>query len=196
MTDRLQETAEGARLARRAVELGEDDAVALTRSGHALGHLAGDLDGAIALTDKALVLNSNLASAWFLGGFLRVWSGESDGATEYFERAMRLSPLDPEMYRMQAGLAMAHLFAGRFDAASSLAEKSFRRLPSFLMVVGVVAASHALAGRRDEAQRAMNQLRQLDPALRLSNPADWLPIRRPKDLATFADGLQKAGLPD
>ena len=36
MTDRPQEIAEGARLARRAVELGRDDAVALTRSGHAL----------------------------------------------------------------------------------------------------------------------------------------------------------------
>ena len=38
MTDRPQEIAEGARLARRAVELGRDDAVALTRSGHALAH--------------------------------------------------------------------------------------------------------------------------------------------------------------
>jgi hypothetical protein len=93
-------------------------------------------------------------------------------------------------------MAMAHLFSGRFDTASSLAEKAFRRLPSFLLVVGVVAASHALAGRRDEAQRAMSHLRQFDPALRLSNLAEWLPIRRPKDLATFADGLQKAGLPD
>ena len=36
MTDRAQEIAEGARLARRAVELGKDDAVALTRGGHAL----------------------------------------------------------------------------------------------------------------------------------------------------------------
>jgi TolB-like protein len=194
--DRLQEIAEGARLARRAVELGADDAVALTRSGHALGHLADDLDGGIALIDRALVLNPNLASAWFLGGFLRIWNGEPNGATDYFERAMRLSPLDPEMYRMQAGMAMAHLFAGRFDTASSLAEKAFRQLPSFLMVVGIIAASHALAGHQDEAQRAMNHLRQLDPTLRLSNLADWLPIRRPKDLATFADGLRTAGLPD
>ena len=196
MTDRSQEVAEGARLARRAVELGQDDAVALTRSGHALGHLADDLDGGIALTDRALALNPNLAAAWFLGGFLRVWNGEPDGAAEYFERAMRLSPLDPEMYRMQGGMAMTHLFAGRFDTASSLAEKVFRHLPSFLMAVGIIAASHALAGRQDEAQRAMNHLRQLDPALRLSNLADWLPIRRPKDLATFADGLRKAGLPE
>ena len=78
MTDRAQETAEGARLARRAVELGRDDAVALTRGGHALAHLAGDLDGGIALLDRALVLNPNLAAAWFLGGFLRIWRGEPD----------------------------------------------------------------------------------------------------------------------
>ena len=196
MGDRVKEIAEGARLARRAVELGQDDAVALTRSGHALGHLAADLDGGIALIDKALLINPNLAAAWFLGGFLRLLNGDPDDATAYFERAMRLSPLDPEMYRMQAGMAMAHLFAGRLNTASSLAETVFRHLPSFLMPVGVMAASHALAGRQDEAERAMTRLRELDPTLRISSLADWLPIRRPKDLATLADGLRKAGLPD
>ncbi len=191
-----QEVAEGARLARRAVELGKNDAVALTRGGHALAHFAGDLDSCIALLDRALVLNPNLAAAWFLGGFLRVWHGEPDDAIERFARAMRLSPLDPEMYRMQAGTAMAHLFAGRFDTASAWAEKAFRDLPSFLMAVSIIAASHALAGRTDEARRAMHHLRQLDPALRISNLEDWLPLQRPEDLATFADGLRRAGLPE
>jgi tetratricopeptide (TPR) repeat protein len=196
MIDHPREVAEGIRLARRAVELGRDDAVALTRSGHALGHLAGDLDGGIALLDRAVMLNPNLAAAWFLGGFLRIWNGESDSAIEHFGRAMRLSPLDPESYRMQAGMAMVHLFAGRFDAASSWAEKASRDLPSFLMVVSIIAASHALAGRLEQAQRAMQRLRELDPALRISNLGDWLPIRRPEDLATFTDGLRMAGLPE
>jgi TolB-like protein len=196
MTDRPKESAQGARLAHRAVELGRDDAVALTRSGHAIGHLDGDLDGGIALLDRAVMLNPNLAAAWFLGGYLRLWHGESENAIEHFERAIRLSPLDPEMYRMQAGIAMAHLFAGRFDAASSWAEKAFRDLPSFLMVVSVIAASHALAGRTNEAQRAMQQFRELDPALRVSNLGDWLPIHRPEDLLIFADGLRRAGLPE
>jgi TolB-like protein len=196
MINHPQEIAEGARLARRAVELGRDDAVALTRSGSVLGHLAGDLDRGIALIDRALVLNPNLASAWFLGGFLRVWYGEPDGAIEHFARAMRLSPLDPEMYRMQAGTALAHLFAGRFDTASSWAEKASRDLPSFLIPASIIAASHALAGRTDEAQRAMDHLRQLDSSLRISNLEDWLPIHRPEDLATFADGLRRAGLPE
>ena len=196
MADHTREIAEGVRLALRAVELGKDDAVALTRGGHALAHFVGDLDSSIALVDRALALDPNLAAAWFLGGFLRTERGDPDNAIEYFTRAMRFSPLDPEMFRMQAGMALAHFFGGRFDAASSWAEKAYRDLPSFLMVVGIIAASHALAGRLDEAQRAMNHLRQLDSTLRVSNLADWLPIHRSEDLATFADGLRKAGLPE
>jgi tetratricopeptide (TPR) repeat protein len=149
MTDRSQEVVEGARLARRAVELGKNDAVALTRGGHALGHFGGDLDSCIALLDRALMLNPNLSAAWYLAGFQRISRGEPDEAIERFARAMRLSPLDPEMVRMQTGTAMAHLFARRFDAALSWAEKAFRELPSFLLAVGIIAASHALAGRTD-----------------------------------------------
>jgi TolB-like protein len=196
MNDRVQEAAEGVRLAQRAVELGKDDAVALARGGHALAHLAGDLKVGAALIDRALVLNSNLAAAWLLSGFLCIWQGEPDNAIERLSRAMRLSPLDPETFRMQAGTATAHLLAGRFDAASSWAEKAFRDFPSFLIVVGTLAASHALAGRTDEAARAMRHMRQLDPTLRISNLTDWLPLQRPEDLATFAGGLRKAGLPE
>lgn len=191
-----QETQEGARLARHAVELGKNDAIALTRGGHALGHFGGELNGCIALVDKALVLNPNLAAAWFLGAFQRISRGEPDVAIERFQHAMRLSPLDPEMVRMQAGMALAHLLAGRFDMALSWAEKAVRELPSFAMARSVIAASHALAGRADEAKQAMQRLRQLNPALRLSNLKDWIPFRRPQDLALFADGLRKAGLPE
>lgn len=192
--DRAREIAEGERLARRAVELGRDDAVALTRGGHALAHLAGDLDSGIALLDRAVFLNPNLASAWFLGGFLRTWHGECEDAIEHFERAMRLSPVDPELYRMQAGIAMAHLFAGRIETASLWAERSYSNLPSFLMVVALIAATRALGGRQEDARRAVEEVRKLDPALRVSNVTDWLPIRRPEHLSIFSDGLRKAGL--
>lgn len=196
MVDHARESAEGVRLARRAVELDRGDAVALTRSGHAIGYLGDDMDGGIALLDRALVLNPNLAAAWFIGGFLRLWRGETDMAVEHLSRAMRLSPLDPELYRMQAGMAAAHLFKGHFDIALSWAEKAVRELPSFLLAVAVLAASHALAGRTAEASRAMRQLRSLDPTLRVSNITDWLPITRPESLATLSEGLRRAGLPE
>ena len=37
---------------------------------------------------------------------------------------------------------------------------------------------------------------RLDPTLRVSSLAEWLPIRRQQDLAIFSDGLRQAGLPE
>ncbi|OMQ43761.1 winged helix-turn-helix domain-containing protein [Ensifer sp. 1H6] len=196
MVDRNHEIAEGVRLARLAVELGRDDAVALTRAGHALGHLAGDLDGGIALIERARLLNPNFAPAWFLGGALRVFRGETANAIEDLAHAVRLSPLDPEMFRMEAATSLAHFFDGRFDSASSWAEKALGNLPSLLVAVALLASSNALAGRLEEARQAMQRLRTLDPSLRIANLKDWLPIHRPEDLARFADGLRLAGLPE
>jgi TolB-like protein/tetratricopeptide (TPR) repeat protein len=187
---------EGARLARRAIELGKDDAVALARGGHALANFVGDLDSGIALIDRALLLNPNLAAAWFLGGFVQIMRGEPDNAIERLAYAMRSSPLDSEMYRMQCGTALAHLCAGRFDEAAPWAEKALRDLPSFLIAVCIIAASHAFADRMDEAQRAIQNLRRLNPALRLSNPKDWLLFHRPEYLTILSDGLRLAGLPE
>lgn len=196
MDNAPEETAEGVRLARLAVELGRDDAVALTRAGHALGHLAGDIDGGIALIDRARLLNPNFAPAWFLGAFLRIFRGETEGAMEDLAHAVRLSPLDPEMFRMQAGIALAHFYAGRFDAAVAAAEKALGNLPDLLMAITLLAASHALAGRSTEAHQAIDRLRRLQPSASISNLGDWLPFLPPDDLPRFLDGLRKAGLPE
>ena len=189
------DTAEGARLARRAVDLGKSDAVALTRGGHALAHFTGDLDTGIDFLDKALVLNPNLAAAWFLGGYLSVWAGEPDDAIKRFDQAMRLSPLDAEMFRVQTGIAMAHLSAGRFEEACTWAEKAFRDVPHFVMSAAVIASSCALSGRMDDARRAAGDLLKLDPKLSATTLRGRLPFRRAEDANRFAEGLGKAGLP-
>jgi len=196
MNDRLPELAEGARLASRAVELGANDAVALTRGGHSLAHFGGDLDRGIAAVDRALVLDPNLSAAWYLSGFQRISLGEHDDAIDRFARAMRLSPLDPEIFQMQTGTAMAHMFARRFEDASTWADKASRELPNILRVSAFSAASHALAGRMNEARGALLHMRRLDPTMRLSNVEDWVVLRRAEDLATFVEGLRRAGLPD
>ena len=94
---------------------------------------------------------------------------------------------------MQAGTAMAHLLAGRFDAASSWAEKAVSELPIFLIAVSIVAASHALAGRMEEARLAMDHVRRLDPALRISSLQNWLPLHRPEDSLRSQEACGKQG---
>src|SRR5215469_4601600 len=53
-TDHAQELAEAERLARRAVELGRDDAVALYTAGFTLAHVVGDINAGADLIDSAL----------------------------------------------------------------------------------------------------------------------------------------------
>jgi TolB-like protein len=194
MMDPAREIAEGARLARLAVQLGEDDAVALTRGGHSLAHLTGDLDSGIAFIDRALLLNPNLATAWYLGGTLRAFRGEPEIASEHLIHAMRLSPLDPEMFRMHMGMAFAHWAAGRFDESSASAEQALRALPNFLPALSMIAASYAQAGHMEKARDAVQRLREYNPTLRISNVKEWLPWRRPEDFARWTEGLRKSGL--
>jgi tetratricopeptide (TPR) repeat protein len=106
------------------------------------------LDNGLALLDCAVLLNPKLAAAWFLGGYLRAFRGETEGAIDHFNHALRLSPLDLEMFRMQAGIALAHFFARRFDVA-------LRSLPSFSVAVTVLAASDAHRGQMQNAAAAV-----------------------------------------
>ena len=195
-TDRVKEIAETKRLARRAAEVGPDDAVALSRAAHALAFVVGDLDSATTFVDRALVLNPNLAGAWYASGWVRVYLGESELAIEHFSRAMRLSPLDPLMIAMQAGTALAHFLAGRYAEASSWAEKAMWEQTNYITPIRIAAASSALAGRFADAQKAMARLRELDPGMRVTNVKEWAPLRKLEDLARLEEGLRKAGLPE
>ena len=185
---------EGERLARAAVALGRDDAVALARGGHALANFVGDIDGGIALIDQALKLNPNMSAGWFLGGFVRILRGESDEAVERLAHAMRLSPLDAEMHRMCSGIALAHLYAHHFDEAALWAEKALRQLPTFFLAAILLTASLALAGRDGDARQAFHRLRELDPAFRVARLDTMLPNHQAENIATIAEGLRRAGL--
>jgi len=197
MTDRVKETAETERLARRAVELGRDDALALSGGGFALAAVGHDPDAGAAFIDRALVLNPNLAAAWYYSGFVKIWVGEPDTAIDHIARAMRLSPLGPIMRSFRNATAHAHFHAGRYDQASSWAEMVLQENPDSLPSLRIAAASYALSGRTTDASKICTRLRQVDPALRISNLRDRLgPYRRPENIARLIDGLRKAGVPE
>ena len=195
-TDRRHEVREAERLARRAGELGKDDAVALSAAGIALAFVVGDLDSGADFTDRALELNPNLAWAWLFSGLIKIWLGEPEVAIERITRAIRLSPHDPHICNMHGGIGWAHFVAGRYAEALSWAETAVREKPNLMFAFCVAAASGALGGRLAEAQKAMSHVRQLDPTLRMSNLREFFPTRRAEDFAKWEEGLRKAGLPE
>jgi TolB-like protein/class 3 adenylate cyclase/Tfp pilus assembly protein PilF len=192
-----KEITEVKRLAQRAVELGKDDAKALAASGWALAYVVGHLGEGAALIDRALVLNSNSADAWNFGGWVKNWLGEPESAIERFARAMRLSPLDPWAMGMRSGTAHAHFFLSRYDEAASWAAMALQDNPNHQGGLRIAAASNAMAGRPEQAHRAVARLRQLNPSLRVSTLKNVLgPYRHTEDLSRYQEGLRQAGLPE
>ncbi|HYB08358.1 MAG TPA: adenylate/guanylate cyclase domain-containing protein [Alphaproteobacteria bacterium] len=195
-TDRTHEIAETTRLAGRVAKSGTDDPVALAFSGLALGLVVGELKAGAALVNRALVLDPNLAAAWYASGFFRAILGDHDLAIEHIARAARLSPLDPLMFYMHHLIALTHFLAGRYNEAWPLAERSSWERPNFLATLRVAAASNVLAGRLDEARGYIARTLQLDPEVRISNLKDRMGPLRPEDFAIYVEALRLAGLPE
>jgi TolB-like protein/class 3 adenylate cyclase/tetratricopeptide (TPR) repeat protein len=196
MTDPVQESAEAVRLARRAIEVGKDDAVALCYAGYALVHAVYELEGGAAFIERAIALNPHLAIAWQLSGTVQAFLGHPEVAIEHTTRAMRLSPLDPSLSLMQSSLALAYFIAGRYDDASKWAGRAIQEGTTFLPHFRMAIASNALAGRQEEARDALRRMLKIDPTARISNAAERALFRRPQDVARLEEGLRIAGLPE
>jgi adenylate cyclase len=190
------ETVTAERFARRAVECGNEDAVALASSGIAIGYMFDDFERAASLMDRAQALNPNLAMAFHLSGWIRCFIGQQELAIEHLERAVRLSPVDPQRSGMLAAIAVAHFAAGRFDIAAALAKTALLEQPSNFIAAIVAAGANAMAGNLDAATRAMVQVRECDPHFRIRKVNSRLPHRQPEVLARWEDALRRAGLPE
>jgi adenylate cyclase len=125
-----------------------------------------------------------------------LWIGQPDIVIKHSAHFKRMSPVDPQMPVAQSVNAFAHFFAGRYDEASSQVEQVLQENPDFHLALRVSSATNALAGRLEQAHKSMARLRRIDPVLRVSNLKDLTPLRRPEDVAKYAEGMRWAGLPE
>lgn len=193
--DEAKDTADAVRVARKAVELGNDDVIALSAGGWTLAYVGLELDDGIAFIDRALELGPNLAAAWMYSGWTRIFLGEHDTAIEHFAKSMRMSPLDPLIVVALTGTAFGHFLTGHCDQAAKWAERAFREHPNYFFANVICACTRAAAGRLEDARAVMARVRDMNATLRISNLRDLEPLRRPEDLATWAGAMRQAGLP-
>jgi adenylate cyclase len=192
-----QEVAEAVRLAKQALETGKEDPEVLWMAGLAIAGLAGEHAVGMNAIDRALALNPNSAYAWNARGWMRC--GSNPGlAIEALERAMRLSPLDPERWMFEGGLALAHLTARRYEEAMDWADRALHEQPKAAAMVRIKVVLCGCLDRLDEARQWLRRLLEIQPGLTIAGLKAFAAASfvSPKILAVYVEGLRKAGLPE
>jgi TolB-like protein/class 3 adenylate cyclase/Tfp pilus assembly protein PilF len=184
-------------LARQAVDLAPDDANVLSLAGYSLAQVVGAFDEGIALINRAVSLNPNLARAWAQSAVVHIFMGKPETAIEHNERAMRLSPRDIVVHLMMHTTARACFYCGRLDEAIAWSTRAMRESPhghegSMLHLI----ASYALTQRPQDATAALAKFLAIHPQARLSNLWQLSRLRAPDLVAKLKEGLRLAGMPE
>lgn len=191
--DFLSMRREGFAEARRAVDLDGDNPDVLLSAG-AAHYFLGLFKKSHGLRARAVELNPNGAMASAMCGLMVAINGRPDEGIALIDRAMRLSPRDPQTYLLHNWLGFCHLLAGRFDDAIHWCERSSQAKPRYFESWANMAAAFGERGHLEEAARALRKARELVPRLSLAI------YRRPRAEGTLwpklIEGLRKAGMPD
>ena len=184
---------EAVRLCRLALSLDDSDADILAWAAVISAFMVGDHESAIELADRAVALNPNSYQAWGCRGHVYRVAGLPEEAVRSFERAIRMSPVDPLLHVTFAGMGMAFIELGRFDEAIVAGKKALRQNPSFSAAYRCLASAFAHLGRAAEAREAAARVLEVDPGFTISA---WIARGGQSNAKLLMEGLRKAGLPE
>jgi adenylate cyclase len=192
-TDPQFDRKEAVRLLRLALSVDDSDPEILAWACVNSAYMVGDFESAIEMADRAVALNPNLYSAWSCRGWVYKAAALPEEAVGSFERAIRVSPVDPVLHRSFAGIGMAFIELRRFDEAIVAGKKAQRQNPSYPVAYHCLASAFAHLGRDAEAREAAARLLELDPDFTIST---FIARGGQSNAKLLIEGLRKAGLPE
>lgn len=183
-------------LAERAVTLDPGDARALTLAGHVRGFLGKRPREAAALHDRAILLNPNLALAWGCSGIALSYLGQHEDALIRVRQAIRMSPSDPHSFFFDTAMVLPLLLLGDHEKAVEFGRRAVELNPGFSSAHKLYLSALGHLGRTQEASKVRSRLLTLERAFTIADAVARSPLMLPRDLAYYADGLRRAGLPE
>jgi adenylate cyclase len=183
---------EAVRLVRLALSIDDGDAETLARAAITSAFIVGDSEGEIEMADRAVALNPNSFETWNSRGHVYRVAGMPEEAIRSFERAVRVSPVDPRLHMTLTGIGMALIELGRFDEAIVAGKKALRQ-NHYVVTYRCVASAFAHLGRDAEASEAAARVLEIDPAFTISA---YIARGGQSNSKLLIEGLRKAGLPE
>ena len=156
-----------------------------------------EYNSALTENEMAIQLNPSFAAAHCGLGDSLAYEGNYDNAIACFDRAISLSPNDPQLWAFYSYAAQALLFQKDFEKALQYTERA-SAIPNYqYWTTAHMAVALAYLGRSQEAERAVNRLLQQNPHFSVAFAKEKLfYLKRPEQIELYLNGLQMAGVPD
>ena len=187
---------EAGRHAELAVALDPYDARGLTIAGHVRAFLHRRLHEAIALHERALSLNPNLAMAWAFSAIAYAYLGDPEEAERRNNRYKKLSPLDPHAFFFDAFFILIHLLKRDYESAVAVARGATEMNPSFSATYKPYLSALGHLGHSHEAAVVRRRLLAIEPDFSVERFIATSPLERGSDRDHYAQGLRLAGVPE
>jgi DNA-binding SARP family transcriptional activator/TolB-like protein len=181
-------------LAESAITLDPHDARALTIAGHVRAFLHRRLREAIALHERALSLNPNLAMAWNLSGVAYAYTGDYEVAEKRLERYKRLAPLDPHAFFFDTAFIIVGLIKRDYESAVAYGREVSQMNPSFSAACKPYLAALGHLGQIQEAAVVRRRLLSIEPNYTIKHFLSTTPFEHTRDRDHFAEGLRLGGI--
>ncbi|MDP7547751.1 MAG: BTAD domain-containing putative transcriptional regulator [Alphaproteobacteria bacterium] len=150
---------------------------------------------ALANLATALEFNPGLAMAHCGMGDSLAYEGRLDESVGQFEKAIQLSPQDPQLWAFYTYRSLAHFFAKEYEETVRWAQKAARLPNCQYWAYAHKAAALGQLGRKQECAAALAALLRVQPGFSIPFAHKKLfYIKRPEQLQLYLDGLRKAGL--
>jgi adenylate cyclase len=193
--DAKAETRLGLYEVERALEMEPNNSFCLTVKGVIHAYLHKDFEKASRFYEMARQHNPNDPLAHLQSAALHGWTGDGSAAKHFAEEALRLSPLDPQMYFFHSLTAGAMLGAGEYEQAALHAAKSLRANRLHVATHKVHAMALGMLGRGEESRAAVKNVLALTSDFTLSQFTERSPWRLHPCFNDFAKTLIEAGAP-
>jgi TolB-like protein/Flp pilus assembly protein TadD len=178
-------------LAQRAMALDDSVPWAIGVSAVAAAPM-GRYDDGIAMARRGFELYPGNADIRGFLAFALMNAGKYREAEEHIRAAMSLNPFYPTWYRII--LARTLLGLDKFDEAKTLFDEVLETAPANILAWLSLAYIYGQTGRAADAGKAIAEIHQLAPNLRVSHMPKFLLINDVIFTDRFMDGLRKAGL--
>jgi adenylate cyclase len=188
-------------LARAALTLDGNDPDVLRDVGFIIGLPGGDLNGGIALVNKAISLNPNNMEALRVVSHMYAYAGDKRLAIAHLELALRLNPVSQNA-NFYFRYALAHFTAGEHEAVAEWTEKTLRLRPHYSAALRYRAASLGLLGRLEEGRETVRRLLELVPNFTITRARRHIEFdmnnvfKTPGIADSLYEGLRRSGVPE